>query len=179
MAERFCRKFGNFFHHNLTLCAECFIRNYILLFLSPWTVVHLCFMLSKLVSHAADDLANTCPIPFDFTGFTLFGLKYLYQVVDIEMLKANYLLYYCFMYIIKYCRRTLIPLSLLGKVVTEGSKLMFIRRTLAFWPLCHFLHIYRYIFECVICHWFCRLYTWHKSYWPHILEHIHRTPIPR
>ncbi len=28
-AERFCRKFGNFFHHNLTLCAECFIRNYV------------------------------------------------------------------------------------------------------------------------------------------------------
>ncbi len=26
-AERFCRKFGNFFRHNLTLCAECFIRN--------------------------------------------------------------------------------------------------------------------------------------------------------
>ncbi len=26
-AERFCRKFGNFFHHNLTLCVECFIRN--------------------------------------------------------------------------------------------------------------------------------------------------------
>ncbi len=28
-AERFCRKFGNFFHHNMTLCAECFIRNYV------------------------------------------------------------------------------------------------------------------------------------------------------
>ncbi len=28
-AEKFCRKFGNLFHHNLTLCAECFIRNYV------------------------------------------------------------------------------------------------------------------------------------------------------
>ncbi len=28
-AERFCRKFGNLFHHNLTLCAECYIRNYV------------------------------------------------------------------------------------------------------------------------------------------------------
>ncbi len=28
-AERFCRKFGNFFHHYLTLCVECFIRNYV------------------------------------------------------------------------------------------------------------------------------------------------------
>ncbi len=26
-AERFCRKFGNFFHHNLTLCTECSIRH--------------------------------------------------------------------------------------------------------------------------------------------------------
>ncbi len=28
-AERFCRKFGNFFHYYLTLCVECFIRNYL------------------------------------------------------------------------------------------------------------------------------------------------------
>ncbi len=28
-ADRFCRKFGNFFHHYLTLCVECFIRNYV------------------------------------------------------------------------------------------------------------------------------------------------------
>ncbi len=28
-AERFCRKFGNFFNHYLTLCVECFIRNYV------------------------------------------------------------------------------------------------------------------------------------------------------
>ncbi len=28
-AERFCRKFGNFFYHYLTLCVECFIRNYV------------------------------------------------------------------------------------------------------------------------------------------------------
>ncbi len=27
-AERFCRKFGNFFHYYLTLCVECFIRKY-------------------------------------------------------------------------------------------------------------------------------------------------------
>ncbi len=25
-AERFCQKFGNFFHHYLTLCVECFVR---------------------------------------------------------------------------------------------------------------------------------------------------------
>ncbi len=28
-AERFCRKFGNFFHRKLTLCAEGFIRKHI------------------------------------------------------------------------------------------------------------------------------------------------------
>ncbi len=28
-AERFCRKFGNFFHHYLTLCVEYFVRNYV------------------------------------------------------------------------------------------------------------------------------------------------------
>ncbi len=28
-AERFCRKFWNFFHHFLTLCVECFVRNYV------------------------------------------------------------------------------------------------------------------------------------------------------
>ncbi len=28
-AECYCWKFGNFFHHNLTLCAKCFIRNYV------------------------------------------------------------------------------------------------------------------------------------------------------
>ncbi len=36
-AERFCQIFGNCFHHNLTLCAECFIRNWLNLLLTCLT----------------------------------------------------------------------------------------------------------------------------------------------
>ncbi len=40
-AERFCQKFGNFFHIILTLCTECLIRN-IFYKLVPW-VLHIYF----------------------------------------------------------------------------------------------------------------------------------------
>ncbi len=46
-AERFCRSFGNFFHHNLTLCAECFIRNLILT--SSWVKKVLLYMIHMML----------------------------------------------------------------------------------------------------------------------------------